>query len=204
LRRETLNKINWILLASLIIFEIQCAKGPSPQAGCGFVLNNEAQRVSWKKQTPIKMYFDASVPTQFHDGIKASFATWEKAIGQQIFDFAGSLPSSVPTQDRKSVIYWEQTWETQNNTQQANTTIFWVDNQITEADIRVNAQNFAFSTNPGNNDVDIESLFLHELGHVLGLAHSGSEQSVMALYLSSGTKRRDLTPEDISSVKCEY
>jgi predicted Zn-dependent protease len=199
-----LKKLAWILLSSLMLFEIQCAKGPAPQAGCGFVVNNEAQRVSWKNQVPIKMYFDTSVPTQFQDSIKAAFATWEKGIGKHIFEFAGELPSSKATQDRKSVIYWEQTWDAANASQQANTTIYWVDNQITEADIRVNSQNFSFSTNPGNTDVDIESLLLHELGHVLGLAHTSNEQSVMTPFLSSGVKRRELSAQDVSGVKCEY
>ena len=132
-------------------------------------------------------------------------------MGQQVFDLQGPLPSNSPSagnpsQDGVNVIYWLSNWGTQPSNQQANTTIYWVNNNVTEADVRVNAQNFTFSdsstTSPAN--VDVQSLLLHELGHILGLKHDDSTPSVMATYLQTGTQRRTLLSSDLSHIQCEY
>ena len=59
-------------------------------------------------------------------------------------------------------------------------------------------------TPAGNRDVHLESLLIHELGHVLGLKHKDSGDSVMATYLSSLTMRNDIPEKDIDDLKCEY
>ena len=114
--------------------------------------------------------------------------------------------NSAPSQDGVSVIYWLDDWSGQNPNQQANTTIYWVDNRITEADVRIDAQNFAFTDSTATNpsDVDVQSLALHELGHVLGLKHDDADPSVMATYLQAGTLRRTLYGADQTHVECEY
>jgi hypothetical protein len=141
--------------------------------------------------------------------VQTAIATWETAVGQKDFDLQGTLPSgqnSTPSQDGVSVIYWMGNWGTQSPNQQANTTIYWVDNRITEADVRINAQNFAFSDSDVTNtsNVDIQSLVLHELGHVMGLKHDDADPSVMATYLQSGNLRRTLYSTDVSHIACEY
>jgi hypothetical protein len=52
--------------------------------------------------------------------------------------------------------------------------------------------------------VDFESLVLHELGHVLGLAHTATIGSVMVPSLASGYVRRMPSVTDIQALKCEY
>jgi hypothetical protein len=52
--------------------------------------------------------------------------------------------------------------------------------------------------------VDFESLVLHELGHVLGLAHTATIGSVMVPSLASGLVRRTPSETDIQALKCEY
>jgi hypothetical protein len=110
---------------------------------------------------------------------------------------------STPKQDGTSVVYWMTNW-TDKPSQQANTTIFWVNNQIIEADVRVNAQNFQYSTDLSGGTVDVQSLLTHEFGHVLGLKHEDSQPSVMATYLPNAFDRRDLKATDAASLKCEY
>jgi hypothetical protein len=198
-------KVFFAVITGLVLaMQFGCAKSSTPQDACGFVQNSEGQRVSWKSSTPIPMYFDASFPTQYMAAVQDAIATWEKGIGRHVFDLRGSLPPSQPAQDGLSVIYWLTTWDPSLPQQQANTTIYWVDNQVVEADIRVNAKNFTYSSNPGYFDVDIESLVLHELGHTLGLKHDDAVPSVMATSLPSGYLRRSLYASDLASVKCEY
>ena len=198
-----MKKIIWVLLGALSITQVYCAKPLSPQTPCGFVQNSEGQRVSWKAMTPIKFYVDSSVPTQYQAAIQNAMNTWEKIIGRKVFVIAGTSTSS-PGQDGQNGIYWLSTWDSTAPDQQANTTLYWADNQVTEADIRVDAKNFSYSVDPGSAQVDIESLFLHELGHVLGRKHEDSVPSVMAKALPDGLIRRTPFPADVDDIKCEY
>ncbi|OMO73404.1 Peptidase M10, metallopeptidase [Corchorus capsularis] len=59
----------------------------------------------------------------------------------------------------------------------------------------------AWSSNPGADQIDLESIALHEIGHLLGLEHSVVPESVMYGVFEYGTKtKRDLHPDDIESI----
>ena len=62
--------------------------GCSPQKGddCGFVQNVYGQRISWKRQLPLQVYVNSSVPAQLKPAIHRAAATWEKNAGQKIFE----------------------------------------------------------------------------------------------------------------------
>ncbi|KAF2294557.1 hypothetical protein GH714_012571 [Hevea brasiliensis] len=59
----------------------------------------------------------------------------------------------------------------------------------------------SWSTNPDMSHMDLESVALHELGHVLGLAHSQDPNAVMHSGIAPGTIKRDLTQDDIKAYK---
>lgn len=79
---------------------------------------------------------------------------------------------------------------------------------MTDADIRINAKNFSFYKASDKNDtygkVHLESLIIHEMGHVFGLAHIEESDSVMQAYLKSQTIRDTPGAIDIRSMNCEY
>jgi hypothetical protein len=50
----------------------------------------------------------------------------------------------------------------------------------------------------GVGQYDFESIVTHELGHAIGLGHSGDTGSVMYPYLGSGEARRGVTTQDMS------
>lgn len=52
--------------------------------------------------------------------------------------------------------------------------------------------------------VDLQSVLLHEFGHAAGLGHSAQGSAVMYATYSTGTTRRQLTPDDISGAQAIY
>ena len=104
------------------------------------------------------------------------------------------------------MIYWLDTWEPEKASEQARTTIYYAGNEVREADIRVNAFNYKYYLDvpAESQDLHLESLLLHELGHVLGLSHRSDDGTVMATTLSSGMMRNHITEMDRSSITCEY
>ncbi|KAF5195575.1 Matrix metalloproteinase-20 [Thalictrum thalictroides] len=60
------------------------------------------------------------------------------------------------------------------------------------------------SSNPGKNEFDLESVALHEIGHLLGLGHSGVPGAVMVSKIGDGVIRRELQPDDILGIRSLY
>jgi poly(3-hydroxybutyrate) depolymerase len=199
------------LLTSLLLIGLglslqACGVKPAPEESCNFVQNADMQRVSWGGGTPVVMYIDESVPAVYRDAVKRAAATWNNDIGREVIKIGGVTKMNGPSQDGANVIYFLDAWEAERTNEQARTTVYWAGTRIYEADIRVNNRDFNFfwGSDPVSGRVDIESLILHEMGHVLGLGHSVTAKSVMAKSLPSATLRRDLSADDLSSIRCEY
>lgn len=202
---RTIATISLLILSGLALQA--CAGRPSPETSCNFVQNSELQRVSWGSQVPVVLYIDGSVPSEFNDDIKEAAAEWNRQVGREVVKIGGWVETDgKPAQDGHNVIYYMNTWENDKENEQARTTVYWAGDRIYEADVRLNAKDFTFSygQNFVNTDVDMQSLVLHEFGHVLGLAHSNTSGSVMARSLPNNTDRRVLSENDLSSIKCEY
>lgn len=201
-----MDRIIGITVLSILVIALGCTQSsPSSQEPCGFVQNSDGQRVSLNGAPPIKLYFDANFPTQYYADVQNGIAAWEAVIGHKQFDLQPDpLPASTPSQDGNSVIYYLDNWDPSLENQQANTTIYWDNTTIVEADVKIDALYYSDSDNPGPTTVDMASLVLHELGHVLGLAHDTVDQSVMAPYLSFDFERRNLYSSDVQHIQCEY
>lgn len=187
-----------------------CSRPLPPQESCNFVQNPELQRVSWKKNLPLKMYVHSSVPTDAYPAIKRAVQQYNDTLGggEEVIRIVGFGQGGEldPSRDGYSMIYWFNTWDANKPTEQARTTIYWQGTEIYEADVRINAKNFTYYTDDGTtfNDLDLESLVVHELGHALGLAHTPLKGSVMNPILGEGQVRRKLGLNDVSDLKCEY
>ncbi len=200
----------------------------NPEFSCGFVQNTYEERVSWKHNLPVVLYIHESVPKEFVPQIESAIKTWELAVGYPLFKMASaSLEGPLkPRQDGFNIIYWMDTWEDSKDKEQGRTSIYWMGDQIKEADIRINAKDFTYYTafsdssdlavstdtnNPQGSSstthpksIHFESLILHELGHVLGLSHTEQGNSVMAPTLAAATERSALAEVDVQSMRCEY
>lgn len=187
---------------------MSCAQNIEPQDSCNFVQNSQGQRVSWKRHLPIALYVHESFPQDYYEALKRAAARWDHDLRRQVFHFLGvnSGANDGGTKDQRSVIYFMHDWDSDHSVEQARTTIYWTGDLIQEADIRVNAFRFSFFSGdekqPGK--IDMESLMVHELGHVLGLQHNSASPSVMAPSLHEEELRREPRGVDLASVQCEY
>ncbi|XP_057983531.1 metalloendoproteinase 3-MMP-like [Malania oleifera] len=61
-----------------------------------------------------------------------------------------------------------------------------------------------WSTNPTNQQVDLESVAVHEIGHILGLGHSLVTDAIMFAQFKYGATKRELHADDIQGIRALY
>ncbi len=85
-------------------------------------------------------------------------------------------------------------------------TVYNLYNGDRDADVKIDlSQNW--ECGPGSpwwNEMDLESVILHEAGHQLGLGHSSNNQAVMWWAISMGANKRDLHSDDINGIRGLY
>lgn len=179
-----------------------------PQDDCAFMMNS-GLRVSWKSSTPVRLVIHPAVPERFDAAIQSAAGRWNTAFGRALVEVTRGGPDTGGPSggDRVNGIYWDTEWASGESNKQAWTWTSWEISKISDADIRINAKNFEFYVD-GDPDaygkVHMESLLVHELGHVLGLSHQDSKRSVMQVALQSMEKRVIPGEPDLESLRCEY
>lgn len=175
---------------------------------CGYLQNAYGQRVSWKGKVPIKMLIHESFPNEFHEALEKAAHHWNESAGLTLIHLQKSSEGLSPTASKNLLnsIHWVHEWSDERSNTQALTALHWSKNIITEADISINGRHFTYFIDEPRtpSDVHLESLLIHELGHVLGLKHRSSVPSVMWSVLNGGIKRQVITAADKETLKCEY
>lgn len=181
----------------------------------------------WHK-LPIPYKFSANLTAPQRDGLLAAMKTWEMAVGKKLFEVAGNDPKKGDSfsdlysslNDTTNGYYQDDDWSKTGKSEMVLATAIW-DNvgrdqfTIQTADLRFNTQHyiigdsFTLASTPEKEVVDMESLALHELGHLLGLAHVPEETdaySIMnpTLYIGEGLANRKISKNDIELIQRIY
>lgn len=161
--------------------------------------------------------------------LQAAMGTWETAVGKKLFVYDGphanvtgdsfkDLYSSLD--DKINGHYLDDDWAKTGKPSVVLATTIWDNDpadvkRIITADIRFNAHYYllgdSFTTHAVDERevVDMQTLALHELGHLLGLAHMSpvqDSQSIMtpSLYIGEGLANRRLSKGDLERIHKIY
>lgn len=82
---------------------------------------------------------------------------------------------------------------------------FYSSGAIADADVIFNGRSFLFTTSGQLGRFDVQDVAAHELGHLLGLDHSGWAGATMYPYVSSGMiLHRSLSDDDVRGLRDAY
>jgi len=194
----------------------------------GMSLGDEVVELKWtESQTPVRYYVtNQGVPgvsaTQFQDALSRAFDTWENVPTSSIsYDFAGFTAGRPGEDDGWSTIGFLDEPDLERVLASTSFLIDDATGTLIEADIFFNsAFQWSTSTSGQSNRYDLESIALHEIGHLSGLGHSAlGETSVSEggrrvlatnavmfpiAFAAGTTSNRALRPDDIAGVSDLY
>ncbi len=148
------------------------------------------------------------------DAVKASFQAWTDVEGSALtYQFAGETNfATTAYADEQSpinlVIFRDKKWPyTQRPVAFTAVTYNRDDGLILDADIELNEQDYAFTTQPDKEHwkIDLQNTLTHEIGHVGGLDHSNVESSTMFFHAAPGeSSKRSLDQDDVDGICALY
>lgn len=183
-------------------------------------------RVHWPATT-IKIALSVSLqspPANIKQGsdvmgaARRALARWAEAAGVQFVETSSDSLSISPSGDGDGISLITVADTPQNRAafdspeRTGRTRVFYDPSTgaIKEADVVINPST-QFSTDGTTGTYDLESTFTHEIGHVLGLEHSGEagsamqpRQGVNGLYGQAALNTRTLSDDDRAGVRALY
>lgn len=154
-----------LILASLSLAACSGQNSPTYCTGDNaFILNSFCETVRWNS-LPVTMTFDTTVPEDIRIIAMQAASEWEAAIGKPLFVF-DSIETHASENQNIIKIVPEEAWVGDID-ENAKTVYAYQNRSMIKADILIRAR--VLTTRHGN--MNPHTVLLHELGHVLGLAH---------------------------------
>lgn len=216
--------------ATLLLLTLLCvAVSSAPTAAylkLGTRLGMQTVTLRWE-EFPIR-YFISDAPgggvsaTELRDAVTRAFATWDGVeTAETSSQFAGFTSARPNEDDGLTVIGFVNRPEQDRTLGATSFLIDTVSGEIVEAEIFLNAAfDWSIAPNGQANRFDVESIALHEVGHLLGLGHSalgetelvGGGRRVLAaeavmfpIAFSAGSiEGRTLKPDDVAGISDTY
>jgi hypothetical protein len=183
----------------------------------------------WAKNLPIHFKVTDEMPAPVVEQLRKAMKTWELAVGKQLFMYDGVEKKRgaqfrelyEPLNDTQNGHYFDFNWaQATGKPASVLATTIWENDpanpqSIVKGDIRYNAEFYIFGdalrdfSEGKRTIVDMESLAIHEIGHLLGLAHVNEKDdrySVMnpSLFIGEGMMTRRLSEGDIERIRKVY
>ncbi len=167
-------------MVSLAVVAVMLGTQPSALAylKLGSVVNGHVTDVSWRQQ-PIRYFVTERDGTgvsaaDLRGAIARAVATWQNVTSASVrFEFQGSTAVAPGGADGLTTLGFLDRPDLDRVLGATSFLIDTTDGTIVEADVFFNTR-FTWSVSPQGDAgrVDLESVVLHELGHLLGLGHS--------------------------------
>ena len=218
-------RIPALLLATVVAIAI-IGENTAAYLKLGTTANGRSVTLKWPSM-PVRYFVTdrsgggVSAP-QFEQAVARAWASWDQVDSAELStEFAGFTASAPSLNDGISTIGFSDRPDQDRVLGATNFLVDTVSGDIVESDIFLNSA-FEWSVvGPGEpNRFDVESIALHEIGHMLGLAHSalgetelraggrrvlGAEAVMFPIAFSSGsTQGRTLKADDITGVSDIY
>lgn len=191
----------------LLLFPLMSCAHPTSQDGCSFLRTAFGERVSWKSDVPVTLFFHESFPEEYKEAAEYAANMWNKKAGKKLLQFSDTIIRGPikPVRDNLNIIYYDLNYSN-SEVEQAYTATKWVGDKMVDADIVVNGKTITYYTRDNiiRNAVSMETLMAHELGHLLGLSHSKNSIDIMYPYLPTNIDKSGLETFDENILKCEY
>lgn len=197
---------------------------------CECDLDDGQQLIAWNQRCisySLHQAGSVDIPRADYERITAeSFAEWTSAscgaastgieVEQTDEDAQGSNAEFAPEGGNVNLVAFVRDWDERGFLPSAyavTTTWFGVrSGEIFDGDILLNEEHWSWAECPDDGctdgrDVDLKNTLVHEIGHFLGLAHSGvgTEESTMWSCAPPGQViKRDLDPDDIEGLCSIY
>ena len=183
----------------------------------------------WSKSLPVHFKVSDEMPAPAAAQLRKAMHTWEVAAGKQMFVYDGIEQKRgsafkdlyEPLNDAQNGHYFDFDWaKATGKPASVLATTIWENDprdtaSIVKGDIRYNAEFYVFGdairdfSEGKRTIVDMESLALHEVGHLLGLSHIIEKEdrySVMnpSLFIGEGMMTRRLSDGDVERIRRVY
>lgn len=161
---------------------------------------------------------DAALRAPYTDTMKVALAQWDRAdcpgggnasisieyLGETSTDFVG-YDVGANASNENAVFFRTDDWAYGDGNQVALTTVTFRSDtgDILDADMEVNSTLYISTERPlPARGFDLQTVFAHELGHVLGLAHSTVRAATMYATYNPGTFDQGLLEDDDRAGLC--
>ena len=199
-----------VLIVMVLAIGLATARPVSAYLKFGFSVNGSVVTVKWRA-LPVRYFInDRGGPgvsaNAFADAAGRAFGTWEAVPSAAIrYQFGGFTASMPGDDDGRTTLGFLAAPELERVLASTSLLFDEATGELLEADIFFNSA-FAWSTSAAGEAgrFDVETIALHEIGHILGLAHSNVNGSVMFPSVSSNFTKRALTQDDIDGVRSLY